>query len=295
VSTAGLTPIGPRPTHDLARTVPAHLRALAAGLGLPAKRVRAGGDPEAIHDLRVATRRTSAALTLWSVGIDPIVVRRARRPLARLRRRLARTRELEVLAMQLAALLPGEPVEAREALAWAMDRLTRRVARGRARAARLAERARMEGITLRVMEAAACFAGDPATLVAAARHHVVGRQEAARATLALALEHGADDLLHEARIAVKRWRYAIESSAAATGEPQRETLRTSRDLQQCLGTIHDAAVMRDELARRARRARKRGRQERFVALSRLAAKSAEARRRALDELGALSAAVHGRA
>ena len=50
------------------------LRELAVALGTAAGRVRAGGDPEAIHDLRVAARRLSAALGLWETGaLKPLV------------------------------------------------------------------------------------------------------------------------------------------------------------------------------------------------------------------------------
>jgi CHAD domain-containing protein len=268
-----------------------HLHGFAAGLASPARRVRAGGDSEAIHDLRVATRRASAALALWSSALDPDLTGGARRALARLRRRMARTRELEVLTLQLAAMLPGETAEVREEGLRVVTRLSRRVAQRRVRAARLARRPRMERLALRIDEAAASFDGASALILAAARRHVDQRAADARATLSLALAQRSDEVLHEARLVAKRWRYAIESLATVTAEPLRDTLKVARDLQQCLGVIHDAAALRDELARRARRAEGRGMKTRFEALSRFAAKAAEARRRAVERLDAVAAAA----
>jgi CHAD domain-containing protein len=289
--TTGLRPIGPRPADDLSRAVVEHLHGLAAALVSPARRVRAGGDAEAIHDLRVATRRASAALALWSTALDPDLTRRARRMLARLRRRLARTRELEVLTLQLAAMLAGESAEMREEGLRVMRRLSRRVAARRVRAARLARRRRLERLALGIGEAAATAGGERTLILAAARRLVDQRGGDARAALGLALAQRSDEVLHEVRLVAKRWRYAIESLAAVTAEPPRDGLKLARDLQQCLGVIHDAALLRDELARLARRAELQGATTRFAALSRLAAKAAEARRRAVERLDSVAAAV----
>jgi CHAD domain-containing protein len=293
MSTAGLRPIGPRPIDELGRAIAAHLTSVASALASPARRVRAGGDSEAIHDLRVATRRASAALGLWSPGLDLDLSRLARRALARLRRRLARTRELEVLTLQLAAMLPGESGEVRGEGLRVVSRLTRRVALRRSRASRLVRRRRMERLALRIAEAAATTGGESALVLAAARRHVDQRASDLRAILGLALVQRSDEVLHEARLVGKRWRYALEGLAAVTADPLRDTLKIARDLQQCLGAIHDAAQLRDELARRARRAEQRELKVRFEALSRLAAKAAEARRRAVERLDAVAAAVLG--
>ena len=291
MSTTGLRPVGPRPADDLARAVAEHLQTLAAALASPARRVRAGGDSEAIHDLRVATRRAAAGLALWATAIDPDLANRARRALARLRRRLARTRELEVLTLQLAAMLAGESEEVRQEGLRVVRRLSRRVAARRVRAARLARRRRLERVALGIGQAAATAGGERTLILAAAHRHVNQRAGDARAALSLALAQRSDEVLHEGRLVAKRWRYAIESLSAVTGEPSRDALKLARDLQQCLGVIHDAALLRDELARRARRAEQRGSKTRFEGLSRLAAKAAEARRRAVERLDSVAAAV----
>src|SRR5438128_2020420 len=55
-----------------------------------ARRVRAGADSEAIHDLRVAVRRLLAALKVWRVLMPARERRAATRELRRLRRRVGR-------------------------------------------------------------------------------------------------------------------------------------------------------------------------------------------------------------
>ncbi|HKQ58650.1 MAG TPA: CHAD domain-containing protein, partial [Candidatus Eisenbacteria bacterium] len=55
-----------------------------------ARRVRAGSDAEAIHDLRVATRRLAAALRVWGSLIPREARREALKCMRRLRRRIGR-------------------------------------------------------------------------------------------------------------------------------------------------------------------------------------------------------------
>src|SRR5207249_739177 len=60
------------------------------------RRARRGGDPEAIHDVRVSARRLAAILGLWRDLLPAHGRPRAIRALRRLRRRLECARELEV-------------------------------------------------------------------------------------------------------------------------------------------------------------------------------------------------------
>jgi CHAD domain-containing protein len=68
---------------------------------------------------------------------------------------------------------------------------------------------------------------------------------AARAAIAAALAAGYTDpqLHHDARIAIKRWRYADESWAAALGAESRLGRRL-RALQRALGVAQDAVTLR---------------------------------------------------
>jgi len=95
-------PIGARLMDDLSARTDALVAAAQR------TRDRTGGD--AVHDLRVASRRLSEALALWRELLAPEGARRARRSLRRLRRAVGPVRELEVNLDQLAASSEEAPV-----------------------------------------------------------------------------------------------------------------------------------------------------------------------------------------
>jgi CHAD domain-containing protein len=268
-----------------------HLLRLREALVAAAERVRAGNDPEAIHDLRVAARRLGAVLEVWRHALDPRGERGARRGLRRLRRRLARAREREVLAGHLLACLDGQPLAVRRAGMIEWERLGRQVERDRARAARIAARGRVARIARRLATCASSLRQADATALEAARDRALTRRAAALATLHLATPEAADAALHRARVAVKRWRYAFEALEAADLESDGGVISALRDLQRCLGEVHDAAVLRDHLARRSRRAFAKARSDRAEALILLQQRAVEARRRALAPLASACAAA----
>jgi CHAD domain-containing protein len=260
-------------------------RRLLAAIDAAAVRVRGGGDAAAIHDLRVACRRLSSTLATWSHAIDPMAGARARRGLRRLRRGLSRAREREVLAEQLGELLAGEALAVREAGIAELERLARRVAADRRRATRRARRVRIARLVMRVEVSLASFAWDSEPVHAQARARFAARRITALDALTRAAE-GGDEALHRARIAVKQWRYTFESLEEAPGDDARATVETLRRLQQCLGEIHDAAVLRDFISRRASRALAKGHAARREALGWLREKADQARWRALERLPA---------
>lgn len=267
---------------ELGARVEAHLRELAAQVLAGGRRVRKGGDAEAIHDLRVASRRLGATLSLWAPAFEDGARRGARRALRRLRRRLGRVREREVLLTQVSAMAREEPGLA-ETLEPEIARLSRRVARGRARAARRTRPARLAQIGERIERCLATRAtlrsgpAGPRALLLRAQEGVRTRRRAALETIAEARSADDDARLHRGRVALKRWRYALESLAAAADAPD-QGLAALRSLQQVLGAVNDAVVLRDYLARRAARNRARGRPARAASLER-ARERGEARRR----------------
>lgn len=288
MSTARIEPV--QATENRAPAVHAHVRRLAGTLESAAARLRDGRDPEAVHDIRVAARRLTSTLSLWDASLDPMSSRRARRGLRRLRRRLSRTREREVLAQQLAELIVGEPLPLREAGMIELERLARRGAASRAAAARRVRRSQIARLVRRIESCLAAFVGASERALADARAHADARKERALAALAACAE-GDDDALHRARVAVKTWRYEIECLLAASDDPRGAALPLLRELQQSLGAIHDAAVLRDFIFRRAWRVRAQGRLDRSEALASLSEKAARARWRALERLPAVVARV----
>jgi CHAD domain-containing protein len=278
------TAVGQRVREDLDARLAAVVEA--------ADRVRAGADEEAVHDVRVATRRLSEALAMWESLLEPEAAARSRRTVRRLRRTLSEPREFEVHLEQMTAILPGLELATRLVAEPLVERLRRRVARGRRRSRRAAGVGRIDRLVGRVVQAAAGIdtrAGQGPDPLPPARARAERRREAARQTLATSLGSEDDALLHEARIAIKKDRYAAEilsavdpSSRPPSGEPSRTD--SLRRLQQALGTVHDRAVLIAWLERHAGRWRARGREERAQALAPLLERLAVERRAALREL-----------
>jgi CHAD domain-containing protein len=280
MTTAHLTPVGPsRPRRQ--PDIGPLIQRLTGVLESAAARVRGAQDPDAIHDLRVVCRRLSSALSAWEHALEPEACRRAQRGLRRLRRRLSEAREREVLADQFGKLFADESLTVREAGVAELERLERRVVLDRARAAGVARRRRVAGLVIGIEACVATLATGP-SLLAPIQAGAEARRRAALEALATAAE--GDDALHRARIAVKRWRYHLEAMAPASGSAATVAFGPLRDLQQCLGAIHDAAVLRDFISRRAWRARAKGRDARHEALVLLRERAVRARWQALERL-----------
>uniref|UniRef100_A0A832I2H0 CHAD domain-containing protein n=1 Tax=Eiseniibacteriota bacterium TaxID=2212470 RepID=A0A832I2H0_UNCEI len=242
----------PREAPALAARIEETIGRRVAAFSDAARRVHEAADQEAVHDLRVAARRLAATLSLWRDLLAARPRRRAVRRLRRLRRALGPVREHEVHLADLEARLARQPLATRLAAAERLDALRRRVARGRARAARRARPRRIERIVGRLPRAlaavrrriAAC--ADP---LAPPRARLAAVEADARAALARARGSWDDAALHAARIAVKRWRYALEAFADVAGPPPAAPPpRALRALQHDLGVAHDRAELRDLLA-----------------------------------------------
>jgi len=241
----------------------AELSARAEALLDAARRVRDDNDDEAIHDLRVATRRLSETLSLWRAAFEPVPARRARARLARLRRTLGDVRESEV-HLELLRLLARDASPAETgAVRLLRRRLDARLARARRAAVRFARPRRIMRILRRVERAGTGLsqriAHTPGLLAhtsgRAARRLAHARAALAHARLAVPL---ADDAaLHSARIAVKKARYALESLAAIGEREDELALRELRRAQRDLGAVHDWAMFSAWIGReRERHARR---------------------------------------
>jgi CHAD domain-containing protein len=182
--------------------------------------VRQIHDEEAVHDLRVASRRLTAALALWAPLLPARSARRARRRVRRLRRGLRAARDLEVASAGLATRLPHTDPGVRVAVEALAARLGRRLAAETLRARRLVTRDRLARIRRAVERAIA--RRDPAprdlpALQALARAHVAAMRRAALEALAVAASHDMAPAWHRARLDIKRWRYATECARGLLG------------------------------------------------------------------------------
>lgn len=214
-----------------------------------AAHVREGTDAEAVHDVRVAIRRLEAALYVWQDLLAAKALRRARRTLRALRRKAGVTRELEVHAAAICTYRDSAPPELHESLNQIANTLATQAERERARLHARVAPWRVERLARRLRRALQPLAEPPQTGHAPllqARTRVEQRRRKALTALLATQGQGSDERLHVARLWVKRWRYAEEALAAATGHDLagEELLRA---LQSVLGEIQDRATLRDRV------------------------------------------------
>jgi len=219
------------------------------------KPARRGEDVEAVHQMRVQTRRLRAALALFSSVLRP--PRRAGR--ARLRwlaRALGRVRDLDVIVALLEdghlAHLDGVEAARLEDL---LAALKERRWRAQKRLAASLDRRRYDRLkaALRDFARHPRFAGGGAPETMAGRYltdviHRQARRVSAHRGMTERAPEAAD--LHALRIAFKRLRYVLEFHAETCGIAFDEERRLTRLLQDCLGELHDHDVLLDWFAGR---------------------------------------------
>jgi CHAD domain-containing protein len=231
------------PATDVAR------RALEARLNtvwewLPLAADSPAGEIENVHQLRVSTRRATAALHQFESWLPKKRARWFRKQLKKIRRTAGEARDLDVLARRLAEHCQSEPAAGCPGL---MARATQ--ARTAAQPAihqlhgKLGERF---GKRLKKLLAKTDWRSDSPcpTYLEVAR---TGLAPLA-ATFFTAAEGDFENILalHEFRIAGKKLRYAMEVFAAAFGPAFRKELYPIvEELQEKLGAVNDHANFRD--------------------------------------------------
>lgn len=203
-------------------------------------------DAEAVHDLRVAIRRLEASLYVWQDVLANKPLARTRKALRGLRRRAGAAREPEVHAAAVRHAMESAPVGLQESLTAIAIELTgirdRKHAKLRARVMPW----RMERLGRRLRRSLRPLTQPLGSTEAErlARARVEQRRRKALTALLDTRPEASDHALHDARLWVKRWRYAEESLATALGaEMAGRTLL--QNLQQVLGEVQDLASLRD--------------------------------------------------
>jgi CHAD domain-containing protein len=250
---------------EAGRTATSYLEAQRAALAELGPAVRRG-EPDAVHRMRVATRRARSALK----SFRPELARAATDPLAAELKWLAaelgaeRDREVlaERLAVRLAELSPAPPAAVRERL--------RALGAGGARAAHAAVLRALDGARYAaLLDAMDALTSAPPYRPAArlpagpAAEATVRRDLArlrARVAAALALGPGAerDTALHEARKAAKRARYSGEAVRPVLGDAAKAHTARMKALQELLGEHQDSVMCRTALEGAAAAARAAG-------------------------------------
>jgi CHAD domain-containing protein len=212
------------------------------------------GASEAVHDMRVATRRLRAALAVFrGVVALPKAARRGR--LRWLARRLGRVRDLDVrLALLEGRYLPQvagvEAVRLADLVAELGEerrRRQRRLRRGLRRTRYRRLRAALAAWTRKPAYAAGAGDASAARFMAEAADRAAQRvsgHEAMREARPSA------EALHDLRIAVKWLRYTLDFHGETCGLAYDAERSLARDLQDCLGEMRDHDLLAAALADR---------------------------------------------
>lgn len=242
--------LGKKPT--AADVLLAYLYDQRAALQNQDPRVRRNED-DAVHQLRVATRRMRSALQAFGKIIDREQTRTLTDELKWLASVLGTSRDLEVLRMRFEDGLHSLPPE--EVLGDVAARLTRHFAPLEAKAHKDSVAALDSDRYFTLLNAIdALLTAPPLTplasgkakdvlprLVEKARHRLDVRVEAA-----LEAQHN-DEPLHEARKAAKRLRYSAEVAEPALGKHAKALRKRAKDVQTLLGDHQDSVVARPVL------------------------------------------------
>jgi CHAD domain-containing protein len=221
-------------------------------------------EPDAVHQMRVATRRARSALQAFGGIIEWDATRPLCAELKWLAAALGQARDTEVLLARLTADLAAVrpalvigPVQAR-----ITAHFTSELARARQAVLEVLDGQRY----LRLLDDLDALLADPPLTPSAGRAagKVLAkpvRRAARRLRRALAAVPGAEDrdtAIHQARKATKRARYAAEAAVPALGSVARRQAAQAKELQQLLGDQHDSVVARTVLLDLARQARTAG-------------------------------------
>ena len=213
-------------------------------------RVRRTAGVDAIHDLRVATRRLQEALDFFEPCLPVRYRRRLARRARRIRRELGEIRTADVTLDLLAQLTRRLPAgESRD-----LERLRIRL-RAEARTPRAAASGR-KGLAVsgarkrsRLLLAHLDGAGSFAFLDRGRK--ILDARVGETSSLIPPASTGDPEALHRLRIAVKRYRYALEILEQAGWEGSQRPIAAARAIQEELGRLHDLDVLTD-LIRRTR-------------------------------------------
>jgi CHAD domain-containing protein len=206
--------------------------------------VRLGGDPESVHQARVATRRLRSDLRTFATMLDADWADSIRTELEWLGETLGDVRDADILSERLSVQLRriGSAGGNRRRLS---RQLSTRRRNARARLLTAVRSERYIDLLERLVAAAqapqlAEAAGQPAV---EALPPLVKRTWDRLTNAVRKLDKvPTDEQLHSVRIAAKRVRYAAEAVAPVFGKPARRFAEAVADLQQTLGDYNDSVV-----------------------------------------------------
>jgi CHAD domain-containing protein len=208
----------------------------------------------AVHRTRVAVRRLRSTVRTFGKLFESSAADRLEAELVWIAGVLGAVRDLDILQDRLnsaVAALPGEFV-----LGPVAGRLESRLAADRAAAYRRLRKTMNGKRYLAMLELLEAWRVEPPFTEAADARRAAASSYVAKAErrmlkrLRAALEPDApDELLHRARKAEKRYRYACELAQPLLGRQSEQAIKKAKSLQKLLGEFQDAVVSVDLLRR----------------------------------------------
>jgi CHAD domain-containing protein len=251
------------------------------------------GDMEALHQVRVASRRVRAVLDMVDPDLYPGFKRQGRK-VRRLTRALGLTREMDVhvgILEELGRRMPGLQGPAMEHALEAIEAHRRKARKGMERALGRCNLKHLPQL-LQVPSLPDPFCtGDLAgTVWSCLEPWLAGALPSA-----LLLDQEDARALHLLRIRVKRLRYALEVLDPGFPVSQETALKHLRALQTALGDHHDRAVLEAQLRDLHRGLELRGRQQLAAGIVELLTLIGEERLIAFEQFRALGVRTSGEA
>ena len=233
---------------NLQDRVEAYLLEKAAKLFDALRRMQHNSNANELHRLRVSSRRLRVGLRFFAPLFDAAELRQVQRQLRRVTRGLGEIRALDVnrqLVRRLAHDLPPAAGAVRTALEQRLrtDRA--------ARAAELQELIQMLAASrfeqrLRALITRARYLDNARVRNGAAAELNNLRQTLKRRHRQFT-RHGGGRFFHKLRIAVKQYRYGLETAEAVFAVPVRDAIRSMENLQDLMGDYHDLEVLLEYL------------------------------------------------
>jgi CHAD domain-containing protein len=229
--------------------VPRILRAKAEPLFALGARAGAGLDADAVHDMRVASRRLREVMRLFEDASGTRSFKVWYRRVRRVTRALGPVRDADVFIDALSGLLPSLDAEEGRAVAFLIGHRFGLREWASARLRDDLERAGLDGRrTSFERMAASAGAGDGSVpMRERAYASIAERMATVSEAQAAALDPAAIEAQHALRIAYKRLRYAVETFAPCYADAFGPVHATLTAFQDTLGELHDAHLFAESV------------------------------------------------
>jgi CHAD domain-containing protein len=204
--------------------------------------VRLGEDIEAIHDMRVASRRMRSAFRLLRAYYTNKELKGLLKPLRELARTLGAVRDWDVLLWNARAYAETLPTEQHSAFTPLLSAWDAQRAQAHQAVVAFLSRKRYAQWLLRMQPFVTLETSSAAPRVCEVVPLLIWEHYQDVRHYEVLIDDAPLTTLHELRIACKRLRYALEFFAAVLGEPTKSLIKTLAQAQDQLGELHDADV-----------------------------------------------------